>query len=147
MNEAYELMRLQDDGNPHHDDYEPMPTHWLNSLGDRREDVLVAMRRIRVKSDHHHTRARDLLPRGNSTAIGGEHFDHFLRGEALAVFLRSIGKGKDPRAAVEDAVVAATDMVRKWNARREWQVHRWEGAACDVIDDAMRALLIAADQA
>lgn len=105
------------------------------------ESVRAVMREVRAESDRYLATAQRLAPRYGEVAAGGEHFDAFLKGEALASLLRYFGR--DPLTAMEAAKNDARDMVKKWNARREWQVARWEGAADTVIETAYRKIYAA----
>jgi hypothetical protein len=108
------------------------------------ESVRAVMREVRAESDRYLATAQRLSPRYGEIAVGGEHFDAFLKGEALASLLRGFGKlnGDDHCVVALDAAkLDARDMVSKWNARREYQVARWEGAADTVLESAFRRIV------
>jgi hypothetical protein len=108
------------------------------------ESVRAVMREVRAESDRYLERARQLSPRGGEVAVGGTHFDAFLRGEARASLLRGFGKLKPNDlsvTALETAKTDAREMVAKWNARREYQVHRWDGSADAVIETAYNRIV------
>jgi hypothetical protein len=108
------------------------------------ESVRVVMREVRAESDRYLETYRRMAPRGGEVAVGGEHFDAFLKGEALASLLRGFGRLKGDEfcvTALEAAKADAREMVAKWNARREYQVARWEGAADTVIESAYRRIV------
>lgn len=117
---------------------------WLATLDDNyRERVFAVMRKIDKKADFHFTQERNLTPRGGAVAVGGAHFDEFLRGNAIRVFNRVIGKGQTPDQAREMAQRDSADAVKKWNRSRgkDFQVHRSTGSVDPLIDTIWRQVL------
>lgn len=97
---------------------------------------LGRMRAIRKRSDDYLSQSQRLAPPGGTIAVGGEHFDAFVKGEALAVFLRHLGRGESAEYAAGAARVFAREAVEKWNAGREYQTRRAESVADAAILDA-----------
>lgn len=111
-----------------------------------RESVRSVMREIDADAQRYLQRGRDLSPQAGAIAVGGAHFDEFVRGEALGAFLRALRKGADPSAAVDVAKVYARECVATWNRQRgrDYVVHRWEGATDLLIERAGRLVRDAA---
>lgn len=97
------------------------------------------LQRIRAKSDHLLKQSRDCSPKGG-LAIGSDYVRYFIRGEALAIFLREVWQTKKYNVAYEIARKWSIEAVRLHNSRREWQAHIWDETAIADLDDAVRIL-------
>lgn len=80
------------------------------------DDPLVV---LRDRADYHYRRWHELSPPHGTIAIGGEHFDHYLKYHALSEFLRGV-PSMGPVAACESAKRSSREVVQSWNRRREW---------------------------
>lgn len=107
---------------------EEQKLHLLRELGRDYQSVL----------EEHNGKVRKI---GNRIPVGGDHMDSFFRAEAGRGFYDAIRQD----ASVEDALAAgrreAAAAVRKWNSRREYQVHRWEGTADSWLEGRVRLAL------
>ena len=97
----------------------PTSAKWYEQLPEpQRESVFATMRAIRQRSDEFLQRERQLRPPTGSIAAGATGFDEFIRGEAIAVFLREIGRGKTPEAAEAATKAFTEDAVKTHNKKR-----------------------------
>ena len=69
--------------------------------------------------------------------------DGLMRGEGLCKFLCEIGKGATPQQAAKSAKAEAAFYADNWNKRASYHVQRWPYGADALIDDALRAILVA----
>ncbi len=73
------------------------------------------------KYDRYHV---ELRPKHGEVSIGGEYMDPFFRAEGLRGWLRAMREEATVQDAIEVGKAAIRLAVKKWNSRREWQVHR-----------------------
>jgi hypothetical protein len=119
------------------------PAKWFESLDeDQRNAVFAEMRRLDERAEANLEKSRDLTPRHGEVAVGGAHMDYFIPGEAIAQFLRLLRRGNSPDVAAKGAKEYAREIVAKWNKQRggDYQTHRWEGSADNLIEDAERSI-------
>lgn len=74
-------------------------------------------------------------------AGGGEWMDLFFRLEGIRGVLESLRKGETIEQALKRGKEYSTIAVRKWNSRREYQVHRWDECAHDFIETTLRKII------
>ena|ERR1700677_3793746 len=87
----------------------------------------------RLNEAHH-----KLLPPHGTIPAGGEHMDPFFRMEAIRGCQKALREGKTEQEAIEAGAAEAGIAVRIWNARREYQVHRWDGFGEGYLQDLLR---------
>lgn len=98
---------------------------WLAGLPDAtREAVYVIMRDMDAKAERANTRHMELRPRYGEIAVGGAHMDPFFEYEGIRGMLRALRDGMTPSDACAAGNEAANYAIGRWNASREWQVHR-----------------------
>lgn len=117
--------------------------NWLKAL-PAVEPVYAAMRVIRAKSDGYLSESAALSPRNGALAVGNAHNDAFCRGEALAVFLRELGRGYMPDMALETAKAEAREMIHISNQRCSYEIRRSDCSCDALLEDAWRKILAAA---
>jgi hypothetical protein len=102
-------------------------------------DHLTALRRLSdvctALREKHHAEMRAI---GNRIPVGGDHMDLFFRIEGLDGAVRALRAGRPTDQAIEEGKWASAEAVKRWNARREWQVHRWDSTAHDFIERTVR---------
>ena len=120
-------------------------TGWLASLNASiRESVFVVMRRLGAEAAEAAAESRRLSPPTGSIAVGGAHMDPLWRGHALELLLSHVRRGVSPEEAGDRVKQEVAGWVLRWNASREYQVHRTTSTCDTRIDDAVRSLLTAA---
>lgn len=67
-------------------------------------------------------------PRGVPVG-GGDWMDTFFRMEAIRGTQGALERGDSIAEAIGEGKAVSSIAVRLWNAKREWQVHRWEETA------------------
>lgn len=98
---------------------------WLAGLPDAtREAVYAVMRDMDTKAERANARHMELRPRYGEIAVGGAHMDPFFEYEGLRAMLRDLHDGGTPLHACVVGNEAANYAIGRWNASREWQVHR-----------------------
>lgn len=106
------------------------------------EKMLSGMRTVRGRSDAFLSESQRLSPKNGAIAVGMGHNEAFIKGEALAVFLRELSRGETPSAALEKARSEGRVMVALANSRRprEYQVHLPATLANGVLDFAYQTV-------
>lgn len=64
--------------------------------------------------------------------------DTFFRMEAIRGCMSALRLGKPLQEAVDDGKKTSEIAVKKWNDRREYQVHRWHETAHEYLDTLIR---------
>jgi hypothetical protein len=100
--------------------------------------LIARLEEIRQKLWERHRAAAPLS--GCIPVGGGEWVDTFFRLEAIDGCLRVLRAGRTLSEAVSAGKEASREAVKKWNQRREYQVHRWEETAFDWLDTVIRLL-------
>ena len=98
---------------------------WLAGLPpETRETVFALMRDIDHVAERANEQHMQLRPEYGEIAVGGAHMDPFFRCEGLRGLLRGLRDGMTPSDAARAGNDAANYAIGRWNASREWQVHR-----------------------
>lgn len=106
------------------------------------DKMLLGMRTVRTRSDAFLFESQRLSPKNGAIAVGMGHNEAFVKGEALAVFLRELSRGTEPPTALEKAKTESRVMVALANSRRprEYQVHLPANLATGVLDFAYQTV-------
>lgn len=74
-------------------------------------------------------------PRNGKIPIGGgQWMDSFFRMEAIRGCQSALRSGASLQEAIKAGQKESRAAVKIWNARREYQVHRWEETAFDYLE-------------
>jgi len=86
------------------------------------------LKRLENERARFEAECKRLSPRNGEIAVGGAHFDAFVRSEGLAELMNGIRSGKTLADSLKEAVAHTSLCVRKWNEsrRRDYPTHRWE---------------------
>ena len=115
---------------------------WYKTLSpELREKLFEEMRRIGDEVLHLWQEHHALAPPTGTIAVGGAHMDSLFKAEAMSGFLYGLREGADIETARGIGVEQSRAAVAKWNAKREYQVHRWEDTAVAYLDGVMRCVL------
>ena len=122
--------------------------NWMKSLPEEnRENLFAEMRRRGEQAEIHQQRGDQLSPRKGEVAVGGAHFDEFLKASAIWAVLRGIRNGRAPEDAGDVAKTEVRGSVINWNRQhgRDYATHRSASAESGLIDDVVRSLRRAAE--
>lgn len=102
------------------------PVKFYNTLSpQKRERLFFQMRRIDRELHFQYATAHYHYPVQGETGIGGKHIDHLVKAVALDGLLRGLRAGKSINKSLQMGIEDGRGCIRKWNEKREYQVHRW----------------------
>ena len=88
------------------------------------EHLFQQMRDLSAKIDRTYEIYRKLAPKNGEIPVGGAHIDEWVKIETMEAVLRGMRQEKEKEEIVEAAKGAYIAVIERWNAKREYQVHR-----------------------